>query len=57
MSSPLARKSKDKPRSRLSVLDIMKKLITVTIIIFAIALIIYNLPELKVLKMNFPPVF
>ena len=57
MMSPFVRKSKDKPRGPFGVLDIVKKLIAITIIIFAIAVIIYKLPGLEVLKMNFPPVF
>ena len=52
-----ARDSKDKPRRRFDILDIIKKLIAAIIIIFAIAVIIYSIPEVGVMKINFPPIF
>ena len=55
--SPFARESKDKPRRRFGMLDIMKKVFAVIIIIVAIAVIIYSFPGVKFLKINFPPVF
>jgi hypothetical protein len=55
--NPFDAKSKDKPRRRFDILDNMKKLIVVIIIIFAIAVIFFSIPGIRVSKMYLPPIF
>lgn len=50
-------KSKDKPRRRFDIFDIVKKLIVVIIILFAIAVMFFSIPGIRVSKMNLPPIF
>ena len=55
--SLFARESKEKPRRRFAIFDIIKKLVAVIIIIAAIAVIIFSIPGMRVLKVYFPPIF
>jgi hypothetical protein len=55
--NPFARGSRNKRRRRFGILDILKKLIAAIIIIFAIAVIFYSIPDVAFVKKKFPSDF